>query len=133
MLSNRLSGKGDWYVYNTTLYNSAKALSISGTKVHVRNSIANGLTTSGWTGCASDSDFNITNLNETITGSHSKKNTTVKFVNTGGRVFTPSASDFAARDAGQNLLNSPSVNEGADIAGNPRDAIWDIGAMESAE
>jgi hypothetical protein len=133
MLSNRLSGKGDWYVYNTTLYNSAKALSISGAKVHVRNSIANGLTTSGWTGCASDSDYNITNLNETITGSHSKKNTTVNFVNVAGRVFVPSTTDSAARNSGQNLLNSPSVNEGADIANNPRDAIWDIGALESAE
>ena len=130
MIHNSPSGSGHWYVYNTTLFNSAKALSVSGLQVHVRNSIANGITTSGWTGCTSDSDYNITNLNETITGSHSKKNTTVSFADQATRDFHLSAFDTAAVDAGQNSLNSPSINEGKDIVGQARDNLWDIGAFE---
>jgi len=130
MLHNPPGGTGHWYVYNNTLFNSVKALSISGMKVHVRNSIANGITTSGWTGCASDSDYNITNLNETITGSHSKKNTTVTFMDEINRDFHLSAFDTAAVDAGQNSLNSPSVNDGKDIVDQVRDNLWDIGAFE---
>lgn len=124
-------GSGDWYVTNTTLYNSRKALSVSGIKVHVKNSIGNGLTGSGWTGCATDSDYNVTNLNETITGVHSKNNAAVTFVDAAAGDFRLSPLDAIARDAGQILWNNPSVNDGLDVAGQLRDNHWDIGAFES--
>ena len=127
----RLSGSGDWYVYNTTLYNAQKGLSISGVQVHVRNSIANGIALSAWTGCASDSDYNITNLNESITGAHSKKNTVVTFMDAAARDLRLAPYDTAAKDAGQNLFNSPSINDGVDSTGQVRDAHWDIGAFEA--
>ena len=131
MIHTAVAGSGDWYVTNTTLYNSRKALSVSGIKVHVKNSIANGLTGSGWTGCASDSDYNVTNLNEAITGAHSKNNAVVTFVDAAGGDFRLSPLDTVALDAGQVLWNSPSINDGLDIAGQLRDDRWDIGAFEA--
>jgi hypothetical protein len=130
MIHTAGGGSGDWYVTNTTLYNSRKGLSVSGVKVHVKNSIANGMTASGWTGCAADSDYNVTNLNETITGVHSKNNAVVTFMDAAGGDFRLSPVDAVARDAGQVLWNNPSINDGLDIAGQLRDDFWDIGAFE---
>lgn len=131
MLHTTSTLSGRWWVTNVTLHNAAKGLSVSGLKVHVRNSIANAMTGTGWTGCAPDSDYNLTNLNESITGARSRSNANVLFLDAAGGDLRLSSADTVAVDAGQSLLNSPAVNDGLDIAGEPRDALWDIGAAEA--
>ena len=75
-----------------------------------------------------DSDYNASNLNETLVGSHSLANQT--FIFQGTDDWRLSAFDAGAMENGVNSYNSYNVNDGKDIAGNSRDAFWDIGANE---
>jgi len=53
--------------------------------------------------------------------SQSRNNAVVRFVDAAGGDFRFSPLDAVGRDAGKVLLNSPSINDGRDIAGEPRD------------
>ena len=113
---------------------SGQAISLgSGTRFHVRNSLAQ-LSAGGasWPTNAyiiqPDSDYNASNLNETLVGSHSLANQT--FIFQGTDDWRLSAFDAGAMENGVNSYNSYNINDGKDIAGNSRDAFWDIGANE---
>lgn len=69
-------------------------------------------------------------MGESIIGSHGKNNALVTFLDAAGEDFLLSPLETVARDAGQVLLNDPSVNDGRDNAGELRDDRWDIGAFE---
>jgi hypothetical protein len=127
-----------WFIDNITVYNATRVLASNYSTVlfHVRNSIAAGLLSGGssWTayrGATSESDYNASNLTETLVGGHSVSNVTPLFVNTDSRDLRLQASDSVAKDSGVDTLNNPMLNNGLDGKGSPRnDGYWDIGAYE---
>jgi hypothetical protein len=75
-----------------------------------------------------DSDYNASNLNETLVGINSLANQTFTF--RGADDWRLDALDVGAADNGINSFNSYQINDGLDVSGNQRDSMWDIGASE---
>ena len=125
---------GEIWWSNVTLANLANAAALSwDTRLHVRNSLAylpsgGASWQTGVNAIQSDSDYNASNLNETLVGAHSLSNQTFLFL--GADDWRLSAMDTGALDNGVNSYNSYNINDGLDIAGNSRDTLWDIGANE---
>ena len=125
-------GGGNNYVYNNTIYNSDSCFftGISSPENAFKNNIAQGcntcytLNSGGWD---ASSDYNISN-DDTAPGAHSKKSTTVAFVDAPSGDFHLAAGDTAAKKAGENLFEDPGLAFSDDIDGEGRAAPWSIGA-----
>jgi len=125
---------GEIWWSNVTLANLANATALfTGTHLHVRNSLAQlpaggASWPTGVSGIMPDSDYNASNLAETLVGTNSLPGQTFTFQ--GADDWRLDALDVGAADNGVNSFNSYHINGGLDVAGNARDTMWDIGASE---
>ena len=113
-------------IYNNTVYGCNYAGIVAGSGASVKNNIVTNSTTN-FTGGSTQS-YNISS-DGTASGTGSKTNQTVSFVNATGKDFHLQPTDTSAKDAGTDL----SVTFNTDIDGQPRPAgpAWDIGADEA--
>jgi hypothetical protein len=132
--ANGVQGGEIWWS-NVTLANLANATADLDftTRMHVRNSLAQlspgGVSwPTGLSGITPDSDYNASNQAENLVGVNSLAGQTFTF--RGVDDWRLDVTDTGATDNGVNSFNSYHINDGLDIAGYARDAMWDIGANE---
>ena len=124
-------GSDLYHVYNNTVYGCTQGFLFaddSGT-LNLKNNIANGNTTDYVLGSYFGTIVSAKNISEDTSSPNSAyRSLAVTFVNEAGKDFHLSASDTAAKDAGDDL----SVTFTDDIDFTTRSGTWDIGADEIA-
>ncbi len=128
------------YIYNNTIYNCDKGI-VNGSGMagsYIANNIVQDSDIYDYEFLAGTSDIALFDNNissdSTASGTHSKTNTTVSFVDAENDDFHLSTTDTVAKDAGVDLSNEVPFSENgvADIDGQDRyDISWDIGADEA--
>jgi hypothetical protein len=123
-------------IYNNTVYNCGTGYEGIYSSNTFYNNIAQNCT-DGFSISSATSDYNISNLSGDAPGTHSKNNTTVKFVDAANDDFHLDPTDTAAIDAGTSTVVDDIADLRYDIDGHyrrggPASAGFDIGADEAS-
>lgn len=123
-LSGTLSGN---FLYNCTSVDSGnEGFDLSGAGTLVKNCLASGNTSAGFSGTISGSSITNASDDATAPGSSPRINQTFTFVNAAGNDYHLSLSDAGALDFGTDLSGDATFDFDDDIDGDTI-AVWSIG------
>ncbi len=125
-----MSGSGDFYVYNNTVYGAFDCYYGIANSVY-KNNIAQNCTNTGFRGATHADSTNNLSLLADAPGSNPINSTTLTFVDTVGHDYALSATDTAAIATGMNLLLDSVFPFNFDMLNRQRDADWDLGALKN--
>jgi hypothetical protein len=135
-IASSITGTTALYIYNNTIVDSNKGISITAGSVIAKNNIVKGSGNSNaYEGTfASGTDYNATDGTDNIgQGSNNKISQTFTFVNEAGDDYHLASSDGGAKNSGADLTSDANISFSNDIDGNTRPTganTWDIGADE---
>ncbi|MCK5178727.1 MAG: hypothetical protein KAR32_04290, partial [Candidatus Omnitrophica bacterium] len=138
-ISVDFSGSGSKaYLYNNTVYNNTTGINdASGaSSIVAKNNIAYGngdnYGGSGTFDASSRNNLSGPNTDAQIPGVGAQDGEAVQFIDVAGGDFRLAATDAAAQDTGADLSADANLSFSADIEGQWRGRLWDIGADERA-
>jgi len=123
-------GQSQVYLYNNTIYNASYGFNRTyDAHLHAKNNIAQNVI-EGFSGNSfeTDSDYNLSSVEDDAPGTHSKNSTTVSFLDAANQDFHLANTDTSARGNGTNLGSDAYLSFQNDIDGEERSGNWSIGA-----